>query len=163
MKRSRIFSLIALAAISLFVVSCSEDNNPTNTPTLGTISGRVTFVGNWPATGNVQVSIWAEGTWPPMGPPEGSSVNIPSGSGTYDFTIEGLKKLNYQAISVGWRNPANPAGARVLGIYVNDATKTGINTATVPPTYDTPASIVIGDAKMIWTGLDMKADLSLAQ
>lgn len=164
MNRSRIFSLIALAAISVFVVSCSEDDNPANVPTLGTISGRVTFAGNWPATGSVQVSIWADGTWPPMGPPEGFSAVIPSGLGTYDFTIDGLKKLNYEAISVGWRHPTNPAGARVLGTYINDISKSGVAVTSGQPVYDpAPIAIIINDAKMIWTGLDIRADLSLAQ
>jgi len=162
MKRSRILSVLSLSAILLFVGACSDDDNPANTPTLGTVSGRITFVGNWPAIGNIQVSLLDAWPPPPRAPYQASPV-ITANSVTYDYTFDGIERGTYPAIVVGWRDPANPAGAKVLGIYVNDATKTGINTTNVPPTYDTPVSIAISDAKMIWPGLDIRADLSLAQ
>ncbi len=164
MNRGRIFSLIALAAISLFIVSCSDDNNPANVPTTGTISGRVTFVGTWPSVGNVQVSLFDK--WPPQAAPYQASAVIPPNSSTYDFNFEGIAKSTYPAVVVGWRNPNDPnpaTSSRVIGIYINDATKTGITVAGGQPTFDTPVPIVISDTKMIWTGVDLRGDLSFVQ
>lgn len=164
MKRSRIFSLVALAAMMLFVSACSDDDNPTNAPEFGSVAGRVTFVGSWPSVGDVQVSIWT--SWPPAGPPSAATNPIPSASTTYDYKIEGLNKGTYKALTVGWRNPANPAGAKVLGLYLNDANNTGvlgIDSATGRQMLATPITIEISDAKMIWTGLNIKADLAYAQ
>lgn len=164
MKRGRIPSLVAMAAMVLFIGACSNDDNPTNVPEFGTVSGRVTFDGTWPATGNVQVSIFD--VWPPQGPPYQASAVIAANSATYDFKFEGLAKDTYPAIVVGWRDPANPnpaTSSRVLGIYVNDPSKPGITVTGGQPTYDTPVPIVINDAKMIWTGVDLRGDLSFVQ
>jgi hypothetical protein len=164
MKSSRILAFLALAAMLVFVGGCSDDDNPANTPTLGTVSGRVTFAGNWPATGNVQVSLFD--VWPATRAPYQASAVIPANSSTYDFKFEGLGKNSYPALVVGWRNPADPnpaTASRVLGIYINDATKTGITVTTGQPAYDTPVPIVISDAKMVWTGVDLRGDLSLVQ
>jgi hypothetical protein len=164
MKRSRIFSVLSLSAILLFVGACSDDDNPANTPTLGTVSGRVTFAGTWPATGNVQVSLFDK--WPPQAAPYQASPVIPANSTTYDFKFEGLAKNTYPAVVVGWRNPADPnpaTASRVIGIYINDATNTGITITGGQPSFATPVPIAINDAKMIWTGVDLKGDLGLAQ
>jgi len=161
MKSRKLLSFVALAVVVVFAGACSDDDNPTSVPEFGTVSGRVTFDGTWPAVGNIQVSLFD--VWPPAGPPYQASPVIAANSTTFDFKFEGLAKKTYAAIAVGWRNPANPTGARVLGIYVNDASKTGVTVNGGQPTFDTPVPIVISDAKIVWNGLDIKADLSLAQ
>jgi len=164
MYRKNLFSLAALAALILFVTACSDDDNPTKPPEFGSVAGRVTFVGAWPATGNVQVSIWA--SWPPAGPPSAATDPIPSGSVTFDYKIDGLNKGLYKALTVGWRNPANPAGAKVLGIYMNDSSNTGvlgIDSVTGRQMLATPVSIEITDSNPNLTGLSIKADLAYAQ
>jgi len=165
MKSSGIFSVLSLFAIVLFVSACGEDDKVTNpditVPEFGTVSGRVIFDGTWPAVGNVQVSIFS--SWPPAGPPYQASPVIAANSATYDFKFEGLAKNTYPAVVIGWRDPANPTRAKVIGIYINDPFKPGITVTGGQPTYATPVPIAISDAKMTWTSVDIRADLSLAQ
>lgn len=162
MQRRFLLPILLLAALSVFLVACGGDDNPvTPTQQYGSVSGTVTFVGNWPASGEIQVSIWP--SWPPAGPPSAATLPI-SQTVTYNYKIEGLNRGTYQALAVGWRNPANPTAARVLGLYINDPNNSGvsIDTATGRPTYATPAPIVISDAKMDHTGLNIKADFAFA-
>jgi len=163
MKRNKLFPFAALAAVMLLVGACSDDKNPTKVPEFGSVEGRVTFDGTWPSSGDVQVSIWA--SWPPAGPPSGATSPIASGSTIYDYRLEGLSKGTYKALTVGWRDPANPAGARVLGIYLNDPNNTGVTVdpTTHAPSFATPLTIDISNAKTDFTGLNVKADLALAQ
>jgi len=53
------YMLITLSVIVLsgFLTGCSEDDNPAEPEQFGEISGTVAFVGTWPSTGDVQVSI----------------------------------------------------------------------------------------------------------
>ncbi|MDZ7269299.1 MAG: hypothetical protein ONB48_17945 [candidate division KSB1 bacterium] len=162
MQRRFLSAILLLAALSVFLVACGGDDNPvTPTQQYGSVAGTVTFVGNWPARGEIQVSIWA--SWPPAGPPSAATLPI-SQTTTYNYKIEGLNRGTYKAITVGWRDPANPAGARVLGIYINDPNNSGvaIDATTGRPTYATPTAIEISDAKMDHTGLNIKADLAFA-
>lgn len=162
MQRKFHFAVLLLAALSVFLVACGGDDNAiTPTQQYGSVSGTVTFVGNWPTSGEVQVSIWP--SWPPAGPPSAATLPIASTT-TFNYKIEGLNRGTYQAITAGWRDPANPMGARVLGIYINDPNNSGvsIDTTTGRPIYATPAPIVISDAKMDHTGLNLRADFAFA-
>ncbi|NUO80677.1 hypothetical protein HUU05_11405 [candidate division KSB1 bacterium] len=158
MKRKNLLYVLALVVLMAFI-ACSDDSNPTKTPEFGTVSGRVTFVGAWPATGDVQVSIWT--SWPPAGPPASASSAIASGTTVYDYKLEGLNKGEYKALTVGWRDPVNPSGAKVLGLYWANSDSSGVSAA--PPFYATPTVININDAKMEWTNINMKADLSFVR
>ncbi len=164
MNVSKIFALMGLVAMMVFMVACSDDDsNPIEPSEFGSVSGAIAFTGAWPTIGDVQVSIWA--TWPPAGPPSAATDPIPAGSTTFNYKIEGLNKGTYKALTVGWRNPANPRGAKVLGLYVNDASKTGVLgvDATGQQTLETPTALLLSDANLNLTGLDMRADLAYAQ
>ncbi len=161
MKRSVFSAIVLLAGSSVFLFACGGDDNlVTPAQQYGSVSGTVTFVGNWPATGEVQISIWP--SWPPAGPPSAATLPIAKTT-TYKYKIEGLNRGIYKAITAGWRDPANPAGARVLGIYINDPNNSGVSIdANGRPTYATPTPVEIADGKMDHTGLDIKADLAFA-
>lgn len=156
---------IAMVVFTLALVSCKSSNEPTQTtPTTGSVSGKVTFVGTWPATGEVQVGIYANLQPPyiPMGPPEAFSDPIPAGTMEYDYKLEGLEKGTYTAIYVSWRDPANPAASKILGMYWAHPDSVGIDTSTgftVPVT--APTSITIDDNNLDWSNLNIKADLGL--
>jgi len=147
----RVFSIRtagALCAVLLATaVACGSDNptsgNPANT---GSISGTVTFTGtinDWPATGNIQVSVWSY--WPPAGPPDGftqpldKNLDFP----TYDYKISGLDAGDYAMITVGWRDPGDPTGAKTIGEYI------GSNPLVIEKGKDS-------------SGFDMTADLTQA-
>lgn len=158
MKRNSIFCALAVMALLAFT-ACSDDENPVKPPDFGTVSGRVTFTGAWPTTGDVQVSIWT--SWPPAGPPAKASDVIAKGTTVYDYKLEGLNKGEYKALTVGWRDPANPSGAKVLGLYWANSDSSGVSAA--PPFYATPTVINISDAKIEWANSNIKADLSFVK
>lgn len=162
MKCKSFFCVLALAVFVIFT-ACSDDTNPVKVPDFGTVSGRVTFSGAWPSVGDVQVSIWT--SWPPAGPPASASAVIAKGSTTYDYKLEGLNKGEYKALTVGWRDPANPAGAKVLGIYWSNTDSSGVSVdpVTLRPSYASPTVININDAKIDWTNTNIKADLTLVK
>ncbi|MBI4720210.1 MAG: hypothetical protein HY770_03105 [Chitinivibrionia bacterium] len=131
--------------------------------TTGSVAGKVTFQGSWPSTGEVQVSIYSNLTAPyiPMGPPDAATDPITSGSSEYNYIIAGLDKGVYTAIYVGWRDPANPAGARLLGMYWVYEDSVGISASSGLPVA-APSSVTISSTSLNHTGLDIKADLDLA-
>lgn len=149
-------SIIATLTIG-FVSGCGDDDNPVESEELGEISGTVNFVGSWPEIGEIQISVWAN--WPPAGPPAGFSDPFISGEGSQTFHIEGLSKGSYPVISVGWRDPANPAEARILGIYW-EGEGLGVDEMGMPTA--PPLSIEIADDKLVWTGVNITANLDIA-
>lgn len=148
-----LFGVLALAA-------CSSDD-PTEVAQTGTVSGTVNFSGTWPATGDVQVSIYANLAPPfiPMGNPDGVTEAIQGSPTTFNYSIPGLDKADYTAIFVGWRDPQNPQGARLIGIYWATSDSVGIAPTGVPTV--TPIGVSIEDGNLVHTGLDMTADLDL--
>jgi hypothetical protein len=158
---NRALTALPCLVLMAFFVACSEDENPVQTEQFGEVSGTVTFVGTWPSIGDVQVSMWT--SWPPAGPPAAASAKFASGMAKQTYKIEGLNKGTYQVVTVGWRDPANPAAAKVLGIYWarNDSLAvdgTGRQLQGVQP-----IAIEISDAKLKWTNVDIKANLDIAR
>ncbi|MDQ7052472.1 MAG: hypothetical protein Q9P14_06110 [candidate division KSB1 bacterium] len=90
MKRHNLVMLLAVLGVALLNLGCGKDDNPVKTEEFGEISGTVTFVGTWPQTGEIQVSIWA--SWPPMGPPAAASTAFQSGQNVQTYKIDGLSK-----------------------------------------------------------------------
>lgn len=158
MKCKSLFCLLALVGL-MFLTACSDDENPVKPRDFGTVSGQVTFTGAWPSFGDVQVSIWT--SWPPAGPPEKASDPIAAGTTTYNYKLEGLNKGEYKALTVGWRDPANPTTAKVLGLYWANSDSSGVS--SLPPFYATPTTINLNDAKIDWTNANIKADLSIVK
>lgn len=151
-----LFFLIILAA-------CDNSNEPEPIPDTGSISGTVTFVGTWPASGNIQVSVYQTLAPPfvPTGPPEQATDPIAANTTTYNFKFEGLEKTTYAAVFVGWRDPANPAASRLLGMYWAYPDSVGINPQNGLP-LEQPRAITIDDDHIEVTNINIKADLNLA-
>ncbi len=163
--RFRKFLTILLLAMAATFIACESSTEPEDEqPDTGTVTGTINFDGTWPANGDVQISIYGDLNAPyvPTGPPEQASDPIASGSGTYDFTFEGLAKSTYSAIYVSWRDPANPAGTKLLGMYWTTSDSSGINGITGLPVQP-PTEVTIDDNTLEVTGLTITADLDLAQ
>jgi hypothetical protein len=165
-KFLRTTAILAMMAGLIVFGGCDEDeDNPVNPgPTTGSVAGTVTFTGSWPATGEVQVSIYSTLTnpWIPMGAPDGFTDPITPGSATYDYLISGLDKGDYMAIYVSWRDPANPAGTKLLGMYWTTPSQSGINPGSGLPVQQ-PLGVTINDSNLNHTGLNITADLALSQ
>jgi len=157
MKQFNTTVIKAMATILALFLIASCSSNPTTSNNLGEISGTVTFVGQWPATGDIQVSAWA--SWPPAGPPAAASEVFTSGVNSQTYKIEGLSKGDYPVLTLGWRDPANPQGALVLGVYWANADSAGVDATGMPNV--TPAAINISSDKLNWNNVDMKANLNV--
>ncbi len=157
MGRHNMLVVFILITLLPLLYGCSEDKKPTDGGEFGEISGTVTFVGTWPSTGEVQVSIWS--TWPPAGPPAAATDPLTAGTAVQSYKIEGLSKGTYTAVTVGWRDPANPAGAKVLGIYWEKSDSLGVDSNGNPTVQ--PMPIEVSEGKLVWSNVDIKADLDI--
>lgn len=171
----RLFGFIGSAALITLALSTvpacdDDDDNPINpNPTTGTVSGTVTFDGTWPSTGDVQVSIYSTLQPPlyvPTGPPDAFTDPIAGSPATYDYEFSGLEFGTYAGILVSWRDPVNPSGAQLLGMYWTYVDSVGIydsgpfDGAPKPP-YPTPVTVDASNA--VRDNLDIRADLDLSQ
>lgn len=166
MKRLFCVLLIsAMAALASVLPACDDDDDPMDGgPTTGKVSGTVSFTGAWPSVGDVQVSIYSTLVTPPGvpgGPPDAfTDPLIPATDyPTYDYTLEGLDPGDYAAIFVGWRDPADPPGAKLIGVYWIHVDSLGIAMSGLPKAPG-PTGVSI-DAGSDITGLDIVADLGL--
>lgn len=154
------FIVLCLGGAAAMIAACSDD--PAG-PATGRVAGTITFQGAWPTTGDVQVSIYSNLAPPyvPMGPPDAFTDPIQPGSMTFDYNMAGLDPGDYTALYVSWRDPVNPAGARLLGMYWAFADSVGISSTNGLPVV-APASILITDGSLYHLELDIQADLDLA-
>lgn len=152
---------LAIVILLLFLLSLSCSDS-TTAPNTGSISGTVTFVGNWPSTGEVQVSVYQSLQAPfiPTGPPEQATDALATTT-SYDFKFEGLDKTSYAAVFVGWRDPANPAAARLLGMFWANTDSVGISLQTGLPLQQ-PSTVTIDDNNIDVSGINITANLNLA-
>ena len=152
-------TIIACAGI----MGCGDDSS--SPAGIGSVSGTVTFlnVGAWPATGNVQVSIYSAlpADFKPNGAPDAFSNPIAAGTTEYNFKLDGLDTGSYAGVLVSWRDPANPSGATLLGLYWIHP-----DSVAVDPAGDVkapgPTSVAITESNPAHTGLNITADLSIA-
>jgi len=153
-----------LLGIGLLVGCGDDDDNPSDNDDFGSIGGTVAFRGTWPSTGDVQVSLYSELSPPyvPMGPPDASTEPVPSGSNSYDYLFEGLDPATYAAVYVSWRDPANPQGARLLGMYWTFPDSVGIDPISGLPR-TTPSGVSVEGGGDDVRGVDLAADLDLSQ
>ncbi len=157
--KTKILSIAMCVILSSFLIlNCDKDDNSVDSEQFGSISGTVTFVGTWPSTGEIQVSIWT--SWPPQGPPAAATDPLTQGQ-SKTYKIEGLTKGTYPVVTAGWRDPANPAGAKVLGVYWSMTDSVGVDSSgnVLPSVQPTP--IVISDDQLNHSNIDIKANLDI--
>jgi hypothetical protein len=163
----RILSLLAVAAAATMIGSCGDDNSAQPAGP-ASVAGKVTFVntGSWPATGDVQVSIYSvlPADLIPDGPPDAYTNPITVGSSEYNFSLTGLEEGSYAAIYVSWRNPSVPGSARLLGMYWTYVDSVGVawNGSTMAPKAPGPTALNLAGSNIHRNGLDFVADLALA-
>lgn len=163
---------VAMAALIGMLPACDDDDdNPMDGggPTTGSVAGTVTFEGVWPVSGDVQVSIYSTLPPPffvPMGPPDAFTDPITSGTTTYDYEMSGLDFGTYAGVYVSWRDPANPANSKLLGMYWVHVDSLGIvdgGPFDGTPKAPYPAPVTLSEANADRVNLDIRADLGLSQ
>ena len=109
-----------MTIFTLFLTTGCENDSPTAAPESATISGIITFTGDWPTVDTVAVSL--SSNWPPQGAPA-ASLEITSSdlsNGTYTYTFENITFGSYACIAVSWQDPNDPNPAtnqHTLGAY----------------------------------------------
>lgn len=155
--------ICALSALTLALgmPACSDDSVE---PGIGSVSGKVTFLGTWPAAGDVQVSIYSSLDPPdyaPGGAPDGFTTPITPGTMEFNYTLDGLDTGNYTGILVSWREPANPGGARMLGLYWLYPDSVAVEPSGLAAKSPGPTRVRITTSDPRHTGLDITADLDI--
>jgi len=150
-------TLLVLSFLSIiFLTTACEDNETVDTPPENaTLSGTITFIGTWPDTGAVAVSL--SSTWPPQGAPAASTVitSADLSNNTYTYTFENVTFGSYASIAVSWEDPndTNPmSNQHPLGVYG----------ATAEADFMDATSVTVTETEYELTGLSFDADLSLA-
>jgi len=161
----RLFSSLALVAVVAIAggLACSDDSS--RPPGPGSVAGRVTFIGTWPATGDVQVSVYSSLKAPayrPTGAPDAFTNPILSGTMEFDYELPGLDIGTYTGVLVSWRVPSNPSGAKIIGAYWFDPDSVAANATGDTIRTPGPTAIRITTSDPKHTGLDIKADLDIA-
>lgn len=159
MRAYRIIAAMSLVLFMALMFGCSEENNPVESQnSTGEISGTITFTGAWPTKGNVQISMWT--SWPPTGPPAAFSAPLTPDVAIQTYKISGLNKGPYSVITAGWRDPADPTGAKVIGVYsANDIL--GVDCKGQFTVQPLPVEISDGNLKV--TNVNLRANLDLLQ
>lgn len=163
----RIFFFLAIATVLVCAIASCEDDSTTIVPGGSSVKGTVTFLnsGSWPSTGDVQVSIYATlpGNFIPNGPPDDFTDPITPGVGVYSYEFVGLDAGTYAAIYVSWRDPANPSGATLLGMYWTYIDSLGVAQSGpyVVPKAPGPKSVTISSSNLNVNDLDIVADINL--
>jgi hypothetical protein len=159
------FSLLLVLGCCVLLSACGDDD-PAATGN-GSVSGTVTFLNSasWPATGDVQVALYSNLTAPdyvPTGAPDAFTNPVTPGVATYNYELGGLDNGTYAGVLVSWRDPANPGGARLLGMHWIYVDSVAIDDATGTAKPPGPTPVAITDAAPAHPGLDILADLGLA-
>ena len=150
---------ISMIILTLFLIIGCENDSPTAAPESATISGTITFTGDWPANGTVAVSL--SSNWPPQGAPAASYevTSTDLSSGAYVYTFENVTFGSYASISVSWQDPNddNPAtNQHTIGAYGGEYPFFTAYGGTDPTT------ITVSETDYSKTSLDFSANLIYA-
>lgn len=128
--------ILAIAFITMLLNGC-EDNEadaPNINPETGTLSGAITFVGTWPDSGSVLLTLDVQ--FPPMGPPAGSKT-IESNqleNDVYEYTLDNLSFGEYAALTVTyWPSGYSPGSSNysLIASYLDPISLTTENPNTI--------------------------------
>ena len=156
--------MIVIAIFTLLLTSGCEDSTGPTTPEDATISGTITFSGDWPTSETIEVA--AMEIWDYMDPsftgiPDISKVISQSDvtANTYPYSLDMLPFKTYNAIIVTWLDPEDQSHQTMyhtLGAY-----------GGTYPFYASfgggdPTALTVSDTLYSLTGINFTADLSLA-
>ena len=153
-----------ILSISLLLLITGCGDTIVATPDSATISGSVTFLGDWPTTGTIEVAvmeIWdymAEGY---TGIPDKSIPIAQSDvtSNTYDYSLDLLQFKTYNAIIITWLDPEDQNHStmyHILGAYG------GVFPFFTSFGGQDPSAVTASASNHTLIDLDFSADLNLA-
>ena len=145
---ARIFKRIACgAAVALLSFGCGEES--VGPPSTGSVSGKITFVGDQPDSGLVYINAAVH--YPIMGPTDYyKELEVAPSQADVTYRLEGMNFGTYAAIAVSWSDLTGRMGPAhtILGMY-------GWNEAEG----DTlPDPVVLSSEIPDVTGIDIVAD-----
>lgn len=145
---------IFMLVFTFFIISCG-DEDMIETPTTGTVSGIVTFVGEPPKDiGAISVSIFSQldEQGRPFGPPDRHSDPFKQFTGSVPYKISGVSFGTYKLAAVGYKPSDAPVGSpqTILGMYGFD-----------PPADNTPDSFTVSKEQPNITGIDIVANYAM--
>ena len=136
----------------MVLTSCEDKKD--DLPETAELSGMITFIGDWPTTGTIYLSV--QTAWPPMVAPYAAmtiSADMLS-DGAYDYSFTDVAFGSYPAITVSWLDPNdnNPAtNQHTIGAYGGTA-QAGFMDAT---------NIIVDAENATKSDLDFSADFSI--
>ena len=114
---TRILKQIAWgAAVALLTFGCGEES--VGPPSTGSISGKITFVGDQPDSGLVYINAAVH--YPIMGPTDYYEVlEVAPSQAEVTYTLEEMNFGTYAAIAVSWKDLTGRTGPAhtILGMY----------------------------------------------
>ena len=143
---------LILAALLLFIFNCKKDNGlqpESLEPEPTGISGKVTFVGNWPAGTEYYVAIGVANRYPPQDLMDISAYSdpIPINTTEYDYFLE-LSPGTYAAVGAAWASIQDLYNPIMLGFY-----------STTPGAAD-PSPVTVEEGKTT-KNINITADFSI--
>jgi len=148
--------VVSIMFVLCLIISCGEEEDgKEETPTTGSVSGVVKFVGEAPeGESEVQVSLFSVvdiETGRPAGPPAHFSAPLDKLTGEVPYTISDVSFGEYKLVAVGWERLDSPPGTPevVIGMY-----------GVAPPDDMQPDSITVSEEQPDVTGIDITADYS---
>ena len=166
MKLMKNLLILSLTSV-MFITTACEDEKAETLPESATISGTITFSGDWPitfnassgdlpSTGTIYLSV--QNTWYPVDAPYATTTisesDVTANAYAYSFTEVAFG--TYAAISVSWLDPddTNPAtNQHIIGVYGG----------TVAAYFADADSITVSEDIYELTSLDFGADFGLVQ
>ncbi len=153
-----VVGLFMASLVMLMLPGCEEDDKG-SPPITGTLNGEVIFNGEWPDSGDVQISLftsWSTNpcSWcgvAPGAPPAyytepltDPDTTNEAGPDTVSFTIEGIALGTYQAVAAGGRAPVTGSincTEPVIGLFgaewgTNDSIPEAVTFSDAQPTVD---------------------------
>ena len=159
MKLVKTLLLVSFSLVMFLSIACEDNKTEDPAPESATLTGLITFTGEWPTIGTVAISL--SPTWPPTGAPAASSAISSSGlsNNTYTYTFENVTFGSYASIAISWKDPndTNPmTNQYILGAYG------GVFPFFTAYGGTDPAEVTVTETEYELTGLSFDADLSLA-
>ena len=159
MKLVKTLLELSLSSVMFLAMACEDNETVDHPPESATLSGTITFTGDWPSDGTVAVSL--SSTWPPQGAPAASSAitSADLSNNTYTYTFENVTFGSYASIAVSWQDPNDTnsmTNQHTLGAYGGVFPFFTANGGT------DPTEVTVTETEYELTGLSFVADLSLA-